>query len=693
MKKITFLLSFSFFIFMKEGIRAQNIREVYHNVNAGNPSSAYNSPGTILYPVGYNAFSAKTPVIFVHGITGKLTGSYEANIQEVIQYGIKAAFVQLEPIGTPQENGKLLKKIIDRVRAHYGSATVSIVAHSKGGMDTERALYGPDPDNPSVPSVAYEKVDGVYTFGSPLKGSRVADVGSALSWTGIAWIAMWYLNGYDLTKASVQSFHNWAQSWRINSNGTFRNYYHPNGVTYSRINMIEDNTTRWWAHQSDDPCYENKWYFCYVGNGFHHSAGAYVDAYWEWDWFNSGWRNWHTENDGFIAVYRARREVIQNASPAYTPGAGDFNYITMHDANHTSLWDPGEGHFGREVAPYLHYGLYGGYYRPAGESPEKPHAFQNQHATDYPVYLSNGAFITSHSGKAKLIVEDDNASYEVTVWAAQPVQQLQLFRENQKYSFTPEQSAYFDPQMHAYATLFSFDGLPKGMWEVQVPQTEVLFMTRNLTPTTAFGVKWNINEKTGYEGKDVEIKVSKNPGMPAKNLLIVGILSRIGDRNGLILPDKQTLQVIVPSLKKEDENSYLFTFNPGELEAGSSYAIRIIARATRGESLLQRNAITTFYVPENFPVKTFETAQKPAEDMPEGSIRIFPNPTGSFAYISFDMKGEKTVRIFDMTGKKVWEQTTGSGFVEIPVSHWKKGVYVVRMETGDRTFNGKLSVK
>ncbi len=339
--------------------------------NTAPPSTAVNQPGTILYPTGYTAYNSKTPVVFVHGYTGKLTSSYKANIQAIKDYHLNAAFVQLPPTGSPESNGMLLKRMIDRIASHFGSATVSIVAHSKGGMDAENALYGHNPYQYDIPSFGYEKVDAVYTFGSPLNGSRVADVGAALSWTGIAWIAMWYANANVLTSASVQRFHNWAQSWRINSNGTFRNYYHPSGASYSRINMTEDNTTRWWAHQSDDPCYQDKWYFCYVGNAFHHTAGAYYDAHWVWDWWNSHWENWHSENDGFIAVYRAQRRVITDASSALTPGAGDFNYITMHDANHTSLWDEGEGHFRREVAPYLHYGLYGGYARPADEEPEK----------------------------------------------------------------------------------------------------------------------------------------------------------------------------------------------------------------------------------------------------------------------------------------------------------------------------------
>lgn len=117
----------------------QQIHDYNHNVSYG-LSTAYDNPGNIIYPVGFTRSNFRTPVIFVHGITGKLTGSYQANVNQVISNNINAAFVQLEPLGSTIDNGKLLRRMIDRIRHHYNAATVSIVAHSRGGMDIER-LY------------------------------------------------------------------------------------------------------------------------------------------------------------------------------------------------------------------------------------------------------------------------------------------------------------------------------------------------------------------------------------------------------------------------------------------------------------------------------------------------------------------------------------------------------------------------
>ncbi len=681
------LTFFMFFVFAWI-LQAQTIREVYHNVNDGNPSVSVNVPGTILYPVGYPAYDIKTPVIFVHGYTGKLTRSYEANIAAVRDYGLHAAFVQLPPTASPEENGKLLKKMIDRVTAHFGTPTVSLVVHSKGGMDSERALYGRNPYNPSIPSFGYEKVDAVYTFGSPLNGSRVADVGAALSWTGIAWIAMWYANAFDLTSASVQEFHNWAKSWRINSNGTFRNYYNPSGASYSRINLIEDNTTRWWAHQSDDPCYQDRWYFCIVGNGFHHTAGAYYDAYWEWDWFNSGWRNWHTENDGFIAVYRAQRRVVQNASPALTPGSGDSNYITMHDADHTSLWDAGEGHFRREVAPYLHYGLYSGAYRSATNREDtKPNGEAEMDILENPIFVSSGMFYVAKNGKTDIVIENTPSEEVLSVWTPQPVERISLMRNGKKITLSAVESPVFDKTKRAYAAVFELEGLMAGIYRLETGTDEdALVMVFNENPEAAFAVKWNWNEKNGYEGKPVEVKIAGLSTEALKKLTVEAELNPIAVKGTLIPPSKQYLWH--PPVQKLSAGHYRIDL--GQLEAGNRYALRIKAIITEGEKLLARNAINTFYVPETLPVK--DVLAKDYSDKTfknETGLILFPNPAENFVNLEIE-SGRKQIVIMDMTGKILFEKTSEALFETIDISGLQTGNYLIKIISGKGTIIRQL---
>jgi len=660
---------------------AQTIHEYYHSVQQGVPT-AYDEPGSIVYPTGYTAYATYTPVIFVHGITGKLSGSYEANIEAVKKHHLKAAFVQLDPTGTPEDNGKLLKRMIDRVTSHYGTPTVSIVAHSKGGMDTERALYGENPYVSGKPSFGYEKVDAVYTFGSPLRGSRVADVGSALSWTGIAWIAMWYLKGHALTSAAVQEFHNWAKQWRIQSNGTFRNYYHPSGASYTRLNLVEDNTTRWWAHQADDPCYENKWYFCTVGNGFHHSAGAYYDAYWEWDGLDSGWRNWHAENDGFVAVYRAKRTVITSASPALTPGAGDFNYLTTHDANHTSLWDPGQGHFDREAAPYLHRGLYA-QARPAAPAVSAPknEMSSRRGGANTPVYLSNGYITASRGGRSEIIIENDPSYYVFTVWSREPVRSAVWTNGHTKIRTQVEHSDYVEA-MHAYENVFRLDGLSKGVWQVSVPQHDVVFMAYNRRPGKGVAVKWPVDVETGYTGGPVEVKILGDNVATGHVQVFVNWLDLDS-----ATPGKLQARMLAPGEKG------VYTWQPQNLIPGHKYAVTVLVRAANGPYLLQRSVMNTFYVPQPLPVKTVATTPQWHEEKSDLGFEpaVFPNPVrGAFTVQSdLDRFG---IELIDLTGKVLHKLEGHAGQWHGRPEGLKPGVYLLRIETSQGIKTKRLLV-
>ena len=674
---------------------AQTIQEYNYDVNNGFLSSWYNSPGNIIYPVGYNNSSNRTPVIFVHGITGKVTNSYKANIDQVRNYNLKAAFVQLNPLGTPDQNGRLLKRMIDRITSHYGSATVSIVAHSKGGLDTERALYGRNPYNTSIPSFGYEKVDGVYTFSSPLRGSRVADVGASLSWTGIAFIAMWYTNGFYLTSGSVNSFHNWAKSWQINSTSTFYNAYNPNGASYSRLNMIEDNTTRWWAHQSDDPCYNDVWYYCYVGNAFHHSAGAYYDAYWEWDWFNSGWRNWHTSNDGFIAEYRAKRSVITNHNNELTPGAGDFNWRVMQNANHSSLWEINQNHFSNEVGPYLHYGLFGNRAPQANmQIQESRKLLVDNDLRTEAILGSNGIVYFGTDGTTEFIVETDNQTINLVFYTDTPIDNFKLVNNSDKEFELDIIDARFDNFTNTYQSVAYIDNLNKGVYTLVLPSQDFIVMTSYEETPTAFAVNLHFDERNGYNGEEIEVAIANvNDEIDFNQLELTATVNMISEDGENKLPIQKVSSQIYyfqPTSKKGH-----FTTRLDNLKPGAVYGLQIKAKLTTGEVLLGRNIINTFYVKKSLPVQTIYATNE-VNDLPElmdDMIAIYPNPADKTTTLSLDYKVPVKIIIYDTTGNLISEFNMESQTRQIDVSDWKSGVYFVNIKSGDSFMVKKFIVK
>ncbi len=692
-KKIVIFLA----IFAIAFVSAQTITEVTYNVSSGT-TTFYDTPGIILYPTGYAKTSAKTPVIFVHGITGKLSGSYDANIDEVQSYGLYAAFVQLEPLGSTIENGKLLKKMIDKVRHHFGTETVSIVAHSKGGLDTERALYGQNPYvNYSLPSFGYEKVDGVYTFSSPVQGARVADLGSTLSYfSGLAWATMWYTNGNSLTSGTVNSFHNWAKNWRINSTSTFKNYYHPNGASYSRLNLVEDNTTRWWAHQSDDECYQNIWYYCYVGKAFQHSVGAYLDAYWEWDWFDSGWRNWHSNSDGFISEYRAKRNINGNAYPSLTPGSGDSNYRTMHDANHSSLWEQDENHFSREVAPYLHIGLFNGYNYGRASITNITRVEKNKvKAKKSKILASNGNIYFGENGTVKFIVEENNKPLDLLIYAKNTVGYLNFINDKTgKKVVVKTLESRKDMMSGANITVANVSGLKNGTYSLLIDENNFLVIANSKETNTAFAVNLNFDEEKGYNGERIEVGIAnKDNKIDFDAVSVIATLSRVGiDQDTPIAMDKVQEKIFQfkPLAKK---GKYGISFE--NLIAGSVYSLRVEATSKAGEVLLSRNVVHTFYVKKEMreqTVSVIENTQEKPSFNEKTLVEVYPNPTSRVINIIGVIN---QVELLNDRGEIINNFTVLNNKLSLDVKKigLKKGFYILRIKSNNSTEIRKIMVK
>ncbi len=122
----------------------------------------------------------KPPIVFVQGLhcTAREwwadTTYYGHNdmYERAYKAGYRTAFVQLyDAAGANQaannwDNGAMLADLLKKIYDHFGEK-VNIVAHSKGGIDTQTAI---------VYNNAHSYVNEVVTLSSPLHGSNLADL-------------------------------------------------------------------------------------------------------------------------------------------------------------------------------------------------------------------------------------------------------------------------------------------------------------------------------------------------------------------------------------------------------------------------------------------------------------------------------------------------------------------------------------
>nr|WP_224749500.1 hypothetical protein [Polycladospora coralii] len=130
-----------------------------------------------------NVDESKPPILFVSGLTSNaLTFIDEKGSMYDVAYekGYRTAFVQLNDAAgssfaaSQWANGEILAEQIKEIYEYYGEK-INVVAHSKGGIDTQTALNYYDAD---------DYVNHVVTLSTPHYGSNLANL-------SYSWYASW----------------------------------------------------------------------------------------------------------------------------------------------------------------------------------------------------------------------------------------------------------------------------------------------------------------------------------------------------------------------------------------------------------------------------------------------------------------------------------------------------------------------
>ncbi|MFC0302211.1 esterase/lipase family protein [Virgibacillus soli] len=123
-------------------------------------------------------------LLFVPGLNNvaQIWWEVENSMAEAVyDAGYQAAFIQLHDAGGASadmwDNGQLLAEKIREISAHFNGKPITIVAYSKGGVDTQTALtyYG-----------VSHLVNNVITLSSPHHGSQLANLAYS---AGASWLA------------------------------------------------------------------------------------------------------------------------------------------------------------------------------------------------------------------------------------------------------------------------------------------------------------------------------------------------------------------------------------------------------------------------------------------------------------------------------------------------------------------------
>ncbi|WP_421380648.1 esterase/lipase family protein [Bacillus salacetis] len=121
----------------------------------------------------------KPVLVFVHGINSSSKTWWENNnmYQTAYNNGYQTAFIDVHPDRDMRENGAIIKERLHDIYNYFGQKKIVIVAHSKGGIDSQNAL---------VEYNAYPYVSNLITLSTPHYGSQLADLAYS-SWAG--WLA------------------------------------------------------------------------------------------------------------------------------------------------------------------------------------------------------------------------------------------------------------------------------------------------------------------------------------------------------------------------------------------------------------------------------------------------------------------------------------------------------------------------
>ena len=262
------------------------------------PGSVGNQPDTknTIYLGAIPPVASNAPVlVFVHGYLGQGETWFESG--EMYEYaynaGYRTAFVQLGKKDNMWTNGQMLANMLTSITSQYGVGQVVLVAHSKGGVDSEAAMvhYG-----------AHPKVNRLITLSTPFYGSQLADL--AQTWW-LSWVS-WPLGQKNAATYVLQT--------------SYMNYFRSITDPHPNSQYVDARTYGAWGYA---------W-------GPLHIPGLYIAA--------AGGGNSTGGNDGVIAYNKSQRPGGLVVWPGHPASISKWDHFEIREGD--IMWGEVQGQLG-----------------------------------------------------------------------------------------------------------------------------------------------------------------------------------------------------------------------------------------------------------------------------------------------------------------------------------------------------------
>lgn len=150
--------------------------------------------------------------------------------------------------------------------------------------------------------------------------------------------------------------------------------------------------------------------------------------------------------------------------------------------------------------------------------------------------------------------------------------------------------------------------------------------------------------------------------------------------------DDFVMGVDISGLSAFDEDDY-YLANYSSMDGDGKEAGLALVKETGGwEAVLEYEVDVDIAI---FPIIEIETSARPSEDMK--SIKLFPNPARQLFTVEAPAVIER-LEVFDMTGRRVWQDAPDERLVQVEVGDWHHGIYLVRIHMGQQTQTHRMQV-